>query len=76
MNAFFIPQLGSMIYTMNGMTTQLARCSRSSQRMGSSEKLDVFNPYGSRPSTAALTMAGARKARLSVMRTARSLQRS
>ena len=23
MNAFFIPQLGSMIYTMNGMTTQL-----------------------------------------------------
>ncbi len=43
--------------------------------MGSSEKLDVFNPYGSR-STAALTMAGARKARLSVMRTARSLQRS
>jgi hypothetical protein len=36
----------------------------------------VFNPYGSRPSTAALTMAGARKARLRVMRTARSLQRS
>jgi cytochrome o ubiquinol oxidase subunit 2 len=24
MNAFFIPQLGSMIYTMNGMTTQLS----------------------------------------------------
>ena len=23
MNAFFVPQLGSMIYTMNGMTTQL-----------------------------------------------------
>jgi cytochrome o ubiquinol oxidase subunit 2 len=23
MNVFFIPQLGSMIYTMNGMTTQL-----------------------------------------------------
>jgi cytochrome o ubiquinol oxidase subunit II len=23
MNAFFIPQLGSMIYTMNGMTTRL-----------------------------------------------------
>ena len=23
MNAFFIPQLGSMIYTMNGMATQL-----------------------------------------------------
>ncbi len=23
MNTFFIPQLGSMIYTMNGMTTQL-----------------------------------------------------
>ena len=23
MNAFFIPRLGSMIYTMNGMTTQL-----------------------------------------------------
>jgi starvation-inducible DNA-binding protein len=23
MNAFFIPQLGSMIYAMNGMTTQL-----------------------------------------------------
>jgi cytochrome o ubiquinol oxidase subunit 2 len=23
MSAFFIPQLGSMIYTMNGMTTQL-----------------------------------------------------
>ncbi len=23
MNAFFIPQFGSMIYTMNGMTTQL-----------------------------------------------------
>src|SRR5205085_10662749 len=23
MNAFFIPQLGSMIYTMNGMRTQL-----------------------------------------------------
>jgi cytochrome o ubiquinol oxidase subunit 2 len=23
MNSFFIPQLGSMIYTMNGMTTQL-----------------------------------------------------
>jgi cytochrome o ubiquinol oxidase subunit 2 len=23
MNAFFIPQLGSMIYTMNGMTSQL-----------------------------------------------------
>ena len=22
MNAFFIPQLGSMIYTMNGMTTR------------------------------------------------------
>lgn len=24
MNAFFVPQLGSMIYTMNGMTTQLS----------------------------------------------------
>ena len=23
MNTFFVPQLGSMIYTMNGMTTQL-----------------------------------------------------
>ena len=23
MNAFFVPQLGSMFYTMNGMTTQL-----------------------------------------------------
>ena len=23
MNGFFVPQLGSMIYTMNGMTTQL-----------------------------------------------------
>ena len=23
MNAFFVPQLGSMIYTMNGMATQL-----------------------------------------------------
>ena len=46
------------------------RCERSGQRasafdlqlflhrMGSSEKLDVFKPYGSRPSTAALTTAG------------------
>jgi hypothetical protein len=44
--------------------------------MGSSEKLHVFNPYGSRPSRAALRMAAARKARLRVMRTARFLQRS
>src|SRR5215207_7267683 len=59
-----------------GQEHQLAICSCSSHRTGSSEKLDVFNPYGSRPSTAALTTAGARKARLRVMRTARSLQRS
>jgi len=26
MNAFFVPQLGSMIYTMNGMATQLYLC--------------------------------------------------